>query len=232
MDEHDDVRQRLRRLGTQPIDPGQRAADLTAMARLPARPSAFGPKVRIAAAFLAGLLIGGSGLAAADVLPDPAQHVAHTVLDRVGVDVPDPERYHGPECGTEVKGNHGEYVRDDHGLAKSDCGKPVHASQGGQGKGAGDDQSDADEPDACRGKPPWAGDKTITAEEKAAAQAERAALCGPDVDDPAELDTDAGEVERDGAVTEDSTTTTTESPTTSTESTTTTEAPTTTTTTG
>ncbi len=190
MDEHDDVLQRLRRLGTQPIDPDQRAADLTAMARV-RPPSPLRPKLRLAAAFLAGLLIGGSGLAAADVLPDPAQHVAHTVLDRVGVDVPDPERYHGPECGTEVKRNHGEYVRDDHGLATTDCGKPVHSGQGNdgdQGEGADDDPA---APDACRGKPPWAGDKTMTSEEKAAAQAERTALCGAD-DDPAETDADAG----------------------------------------
>jgi hypothetical protein len=176
MDEHDDVLQRLRRLGTQPIDPDQRAADLTAMARV-RPPAALRPKLRLAAAFLAGLLIGGSGLAAADALPDPAQHVAHTVLGRVGVDVPDPERYHGPECGTEVKGNHGEYVRDDHGLATSNCGKPVQAGQGGQGEGVDDD---ADEPEACRGRPPWAVDKTMTPEEKAAAQAERTAQCGAD----------------------------------------------------
>lgn len=220
MDEHGDVLHRLHGLGTLPIDPDQRAADLTAMARV--RPAAaLRPKLRLAAAFLAGLLIGGSGLAAADALPDPAQHVAHTVLDRVGVDVPDPERYHGPECGPEVKRNHGGYVRDDHGLATSDCGKPVHAGQAGQ------DDDDSTEPDACRGKPPWAGDKTMTPDEKAAAQAERAARCGPD-EDPAGLDADAGEVEQDDAVTEDSTTTTTEVPTTTTEATTTTEPTTTT----
>jgi hypothetical protein len=193
MDEHDDVLQRLRRLGTQPIDPDQRAADLTAMARV--RPAAtLRPKLRLAGAFLAGLLIGGSGLAAADALPDPAQHVAHTVLDRVGVDVPDPDRYHGPECGTEVKGNHGEYVRDDHGLATTDCGKPVQAGGGGQGGQGDGGDDDADEPDACRGAPPWAGDKTMTSEEKAAAQAERAAQCGADedpADDPADDDVDA-----------------------------------------
>jgi hypothetical protein len=43
---------------------------------------------RFAAAALAGTLSLTTGLAAADVLPDPAQDVASTVLDKVGIDVP------------------------------------------------------------------------------------------------------------------------------------------------
>jgi hypothetical protein len=242
MVDHDDLPGRLHRLGTAPLDPARTSADLTAMARVGAsprrRPSFLRSGPRVAAAFLAGLLLGSTGLAAADVLPDPAQHVAHTVLARVGVDVPNPERYHGPECGPEVKRNHGAYVRDDHALAQTDCGKPVGAG--------GDEGDEADEGDGgapgkgqadkgpCHGKPPWAGNKTMTPEEVAAAKAERAAQCGTDDDDAQdevdEADEGAGvpggEGEEDATTTTvaDATTTTstTEAPTTTTEATTTT----------
>ncbi|MGQ0432569.1 MAG: hypothetical protein ACT452_09220 [Microthrixaceae bacterium] len=183
--ENSEIEDRLQRLGTHPIAPALQSTHLTAMVP---RGSRWGPKLRVAAAFLAGLLVGGSGLAAAGALPDPAQRVAHGVLDQVGIDVPNPERHHGPECGAEVKRNHGGYVRDDHDLAKSDCGKPV--------KGTGDEQ-DADELDdadeglgsdkgPCQGPPPWAGKgkTSMTAEEKAAAQDERLTQCGDDEGEP------------------------------------------------
>jgi hypothetical protein len=222
MDEHDDLRQRLRAFGTQPVDPARQSADLTAMAGV--RPvGLLGSKLRLAAAFLAGLLIGSTGLAAADALPDPAQHVAHSVLDRVGVDVPDPERYRGAECGAEAKENHGAYVRDDHSLAQTDCGKKVHASRGVDGKAG----ADAKAGDPCHGRPPWAGNKTMTSEEKAAAEAERTAQCGEDDADEGAPDADA-DAERKADESPDDVTTTTVGPTTSTtveESTTTTGAP-------
>ncbi|MGH9275789.1 MAG: hypothetical protein ACRDZU_14180 [Acidimicrobiales bacterium] len=174
MDEHEELQQRLRRLGAQPIESSRQAADLTALAGVRRSPRGvpgfLGSKVRLAAAFLAGLLLGSTGLAAADALPDPAQRVAHTVLAQVGVDVPNPERYHGPECGSDVKKNHGAYVRDDHAVAQSDCGKPVQAGDGAA-KGP------------CQGRPAWAGNHTMTDAEVAAAKAERAALCGADTDD-------------------------------------------------
>jgi hypothetical protein len=180
MAEHDDLIQRLHNMGTQPIDGPKQSADLTAMAGV--RAPRIGSKLRLAGAFLAGLLIGSTGLAAADVLPDPAQHAAHTVLSQVGVQVPDPERYHGPECGAEVKKNHGAYVKADHALAKSGCGKKVG---GGQGKDEGSDGTTGAPPDKgpCHGKPPWAGDKTLTDEEKAAAEAERDAQCPDEADE-------------------------------------------------
>jgi hypothetical protein len=230
MDEHDDLQARLRHLGTQAVDPAQQSADLTAMARV--RPAtSLRSKTRLAAAFLAGLLLGSTGLAAADALPDPAQHVAHTVLGHVGVDVPNPTRYHGAECGPDVKANHGAYVRDDHSLAKSDCGKPDHADKAGDAGRPADDGLDAAVGDGCHGKPPWAGNKSMTAEAKAAAQAERTARCGADdgaadeVDPGAEVP-EAGEQKADD---EASTTTTVASTTTeaatTTESTTSTTAP-------
>lgn len=183
--EHHEIQDRLQRLGAHPIAPALQSAHLTAMVPGGSR---WGPKLRVAAAFLVGLLVGGSGLAAAGALPDPAQRVAHGVLDQVGIDVPNPERHHGPECGAEVKRNHGAYVRDDHDLAESDCGKPV--------KGAGD-KDDADEPEdadkahdadkgPCQGAPPWAskGSASMTRDEKAAAQAERQSQCADDVGEP------------------------------------------------
>jgi hypothetical protein len=170
--EHDDLERRLTALGQHPLPPGLASQHLTRIAT-EGRPSRWSSKLRVGAAFLAGLLIGGSGLAAAGALPDPVQHAAHEALGSVGVDVPDPERYHGDECGDEVKRNHGAYVRDDHALAQTGCGKPVGAAEGE------DDERGPKEKGPCQGPPPWAGkDKVdMTPEEKAAAQAAREAEC-------------------------------------------------------
>lgn len=223
MDDHDELLNRLRHLGAQPIDPSRQAADLVAMAgvrRSSGRvPGFLGSKVRLAAAFLVGLLLGSTGLAAADALPDPAQHVAHNVLARVGVDVPNPERYHGPECGAEVKKNHGGYVRDDPALADSRCGKPTHA--GGSGE-QGDGNGNGADKGPCQGRPPWAGNKSMTDAEVATAKAERLALCGAEDAETDEAD-EADELEEP--------TTTTAAPTTTTESSTTTSSTTSSTTT-
>lgn len=215
----------------QPIASAQQSADLTAMASV--RPGRFASKVRMAAAFAVGLLLGSTGLAAANALPDPAQHVAHQALDRVGLEVPDPERYHGPECGETVQKNHGGYVKADKALAQSDCGKPVGAGDDGAKDGdAGDDKAGKAEKAAkgpCQGKPPWAGNKTMTPEEKAAAQAEREAQCGTDdADEDAEAD-DSGDVGATEAPVEETTTTAAVDTTTTTEVTTSTVEETTTT---
>ena len=184
MNDSDDLVQRLRTLGMQPIEPARQSADLTAMAGV--RPARRG-RLRFrtgAAAVVAGLLLGSTGLAAADVLPDPAQHVAHTALKRVGVDVPNPARYYDAGvCDADQKKNHGAYVRDDHSLAKSDCGKPVNAGQ--------DESSDKPkaEKGPCQGKPSWAGNKSLTKTERSAAGAARAAQCG-DQGDADEADDD------------------------------------------
>jgi hypothetical protein len=50
-------------------------------------------RMKVAAAAVAGMMVGTSGLAAANVLPDPIQHVASRVLETVGIDVPDPENH-------------------------------------------------------------------------------------------------------------------------------------------
>ena len=218
LDDHRELIEQLQALGSRPIDPGRQAADLAAMHGVgPAR--AWRPKLRVAAAFLAGLLVGGTGLASANALPDPAQRVAHSVLGSVGIDVPKPERYHGSECGSEVKRNHGAYVRDNHSLAKSRCGKPVQA---GTGDDDGGGNGGAAKDDACRGKPPWAGGG-MTAEEKAAAQADRAARCGRD--DAGDDDvSDAGDDEPDASADEATTTPTAAATTTTTTEVTTTSS--------
>jgi hypothetical protein len=134
----------------------------------------FRMRIRIVAAVAAGFLAGSVGLASAGALPAGTQEVAHDALGAVGVTVPRPERYQGPECGGDVKKNHGQYVRSQPKekraeAAASRCGKPVQAGQG---------EADADEgtkpekapkaekaPNAekptkraeCKGKPPWAG---------------------------------------------------------------------------
>lgn len=218
MDDHDDLQARLRHLGTQPLDPAQQSADLTAMAHVRPR-RLLRSKARLGVAFLAGLLLGSTGLAAADALPDPAQHMAHSVLGHVGVDVPNPARYHGPECGSDVKANHGAYVRDDHRLAQSGCGRPQHddkASDAADRPGGGHARAPHD---GCHGRPPWAGHQSLTPEEKAAAQAERTTRCGAEADDPNE---DAPETELPDADeqkaqgTEEGSSTTTVAPTTTT----------------
>ena len=233
MDDHDDLIERLQALGRQPVDPARQHAHLAAMT--PAGRSPLRAKLRVAGAFLAGLLVGGSGLAVAGALPDSAQNVAHNVFEQVGVQVPQPDRYHdAEECGPEVKANHGQYVRDDKSLARSDCGKPTHA--GGKdagetprsGKGGTGGPAAKGDRGPCQGPPPWAG-SAMSPEDKAAAQAEREARCGVD-DDESDEDDEGGVLEAPEAE-RDLETTTTAAPTTTVAepTTTTTEAVTTTT---
>ena len=230
MGDHDDLIERLQRLGRRPVDPALQHAHLAAMA--PAGRSPMRAKLRVAGAFLAGLIVGGSGLAVAGALPDSAQNVAHTVFEQVGVQVPQPERYHNAEeCGPEVKANHGQYVRDDKSLAGSDCGKPTHAGGKDAGKTPGADTGGAGGPATkgergpCQGPPPWAG-QAMSPEDKAAAQAEREARCGADDGDEDEdgtLEAPESEADLETTTTAVSTTTVAEP------TTTTTAAPTTTT---
>jgi hypothetical protein len=208
MDDHDELIDRLRDLGRQRVEPSVQSAHLTAMAS--ARPARSRSKLRVAGAFLAGLIVGGSGLAVAGALPDAAQNAAHDAFEQVGVQVPQPERHHDDAvCGPEVQKNHGGYVRNDKALARTDCGKPIGAGtdadegaddsgeggkgaggkgaggKGAGGKGAGGKGPGSAEGGQCEGPPPWAGNKSMTAEAKVAAQRAWAAECGTDgsVDD-------------------------------------------------
>ena len=196
--DHQDVVERLRALGQQPVEPALASAHLTAMAG--GRPGTRGwTRLKVGGAFLAGLLLGGTGLASAGALPDPVQQAAHSALRQVGIDVPPGhDRYDGPECGKDANGqafrNHGQYVKANKAnnpeAGKSRCGKPVKAGQGSttssSAPGAANRNSAADN---CQGPPPWATDKTMTAEEKTAAQAARRAACpGEDTEDAEDAD--------------------------------------------
>lgn len=126
---------RLRALGSEPVDAHTQGVHLSMMATAAAPAAKRGSAwAKLAAAFSAGVLLGGTGLASAGMLPDGAQDVAHTTLAKVGVEVPvGTARYNDPAvCGTDEDGkpwkNHGQYVKAHKGdpdASKSDCGKPL-----------------------------------------------------------------------------------------------------------
>lgn len=177
-----------------------------------ARESRVRQRIGIAAAFAVGLLVGSTGLAYAGALPGPAQDGMATVLGTVGLDVP--RSTSGCPAGAAYK-NHGQYVEevkaaggDVEAASKSDCGKPEPSVGKGGGNGAPDD-TPGDDPgngngngkgngkakgagkhagDPCKGKPPWAGDKTKTEAEKDALDAQREAACPDDADEADESD--------------------------------------------
>ena len=149
MDPHDPLIDRLNALAHHPVDPAVAAEHLDAMAAVqPSGRVRHATQLKVAAGFLAGFLVGGTGLAAAGALPASAQNVAHGALATVGVNVPrhhGPVRYNGPECGVDPQTgqpwrNHGAYVRahpNDPNAGSSQCGKPVHAPKA-QGNGSSD----------------------------------------------------------------------------------------------
>ncbi len=121
----DPLVERLRRFGQLPV------AETVAVEHLAALRADTGsgrrrwrPIVAAGAATVV-VLAGSAGLAAADLLPDPAQGVAHDVLDRFGVDVPD--RGRGDCLGaaltddTPPGGDHGELSSQ---AAREDCDSP------------------------------------------------------------------------------------------------------------
>ena len=131
MDEHDDLIRRLQQVGRHPVAAATEARAL-ARARGTAPPRRHTARLKIAAAALGGFMVGSMGLATAGALPDTAQDAAHTVLDKVGVNVPaGHERYNDPGvCPGGPYKNHGAYVRahkDDPNAGTSPCGKPLNA---------------------------------------------------------------------------------------------------------
>jgi len=162
MDDHDPLIERLRALGRAPVDPATASNHLSAMAAVRATRRQW-TRAKVGAAFFAGLVVGGTGLASAGALPAPVQDAAHSALSTVGVDVPkghQPARYSGPECGSDPTThqpfrNHGQYVRAHAGAPTADasrCGKPIQAGTGGP------DTSETSEPgepsEASGGGPP------------------------------------------------------------------------------
>jgi hypothetical protein len=105
----------------------------------------------IAGAALAGALLVLPGLAAANVLPDPAQHAVSSVLDKVGISVPsggqDPANTGDHPASTGAEISHLATTTDTTGVAKgaeistlasggkSQAGQHGQAATGGAGNG-------------------------------------------------------------------------------------------------
>lgn len=96
MNEHDALIRRLHHLGTAPVDPGVAAshlAGLSTIAPAPVQPFKRG-HLMVVGAMVATTFVSSTAMAGAMTgrLPGPAQDVAHTVLAKVGTDVPRSEK--------------------------------------------------------------------------------------------------------------------------------------------
>lgn len=200
MDE-DEITQRLRDAGDQPVPGEVRTSHLSQMhAATPVaeKQKRFG-RLAVAAAAFVGFAVGSTGFAMAGALPDPAQQVAHDVLAVVQVDVENP-RNRGQCISAAARAN----PDDEHAKAeaKAACpkGKPDHAGPpDGVGKGRPDHAGVPGGPngiphadDPCKGPPPWAGKGGKATPEEKQAFTEQRAACPPDDEDQPE---EAEEVE-------------------------------------
>lgn len=127
--------ERLRALGSQPVDPGLASQHLTALAGVSRPRGVLRQRVAVAGALLAGLLAGGTGLGVAGAL-GPAQPVFDRAARAVGVETPPGhDRYDGPECVGEPARNRGQYLKQERAKGEAafeaakatDCGKPRRA---------------------------------------------------------------------------------------------------------
>ncbi len=141
----DEVVTRLRSLGSAPIDEALAAEHLAAMQTAGVSTPNRWRRYATAGAATVALLAGSSSLAAAGVLPDAAQGIAHDILDTVGVDVPDQAR--GACVSTIAAGDevppgdgHGDAVSQ---AAREDCAPDASA-----------DDSDGGPPDGVTTGPP------------------------------------------------------------------------------
>jgi hypothetical protein len=178
---------RLHDLGTRAVDPSLASTHLGAMAGVAPGRAGVGVKLRVAAAFFAGLLIGGTGLAAANALPASMQSVAHTTLSKVGVNVPPGHDRVTDGCGTDTSGqpfkNHGQYVKahkGDPAAAQSDCGKPKVSVHDTSSTDTGDSQS------KCAGQGPTTPPAAANAKGKATGKANAGSKCDKADDSTAE----------------------------------------------
>lgn len=190
MDETE-LTQRLRDLGTHPVPDDVTDRHTHRMAAVPtAAPDRRFGRFAVAAAAVVGFAFGSTGLAMAGALPDQAQDVAHDVFSTVNVDVPQSTR---SQCVSAIAKNP-ELSKDDKKTQKDECpkGGPSAGEDEGPGRsGAAPGRSGtapgqakhAGEP--CKGKPPWAGNPTMSADEKASLKADRDA-CPDDVPPAAE----------------------------------------------
>lgn len=186
----DELHERLRSLGTTPIEPHTRAEHLQRIAAA----TATEPRRRglvwggIAAAAIVGFLAGSTGLAMADSLPGRAQGVAHDVLRVVQVDVPDGKQGTRGACVSEAA-----KIKDpdEKKAAKEACpkGDSPHDDSGDDGSGDTGGGGPPPSDDPCHGRPPWAGPMS-KADRQAAKESNSRAQC-PD-DDPDGDESDAG----------------------------------------
>jgi hypothetical protein len=223
----DEIRDRLRAMGTEPIDEPTHAAH---MRRMAAGGAVAEPRRRgmvwagIAAAAVVGFLAGSTGLALADALPDPAQEVAHDVLRVVQVDVPQgKEGKHGPCMSQAAKIKD----KDAKKAAKEACpkgGKDESGDESGDETGEVTGTHEQGPPpanDPCHGRPPWAGPMSKEQRDAAKASASRA-NCPKDAEDTDESEDESADESKDESTDVADAATTTES----TVATTTTTAPT------
>ncbi len=206
MDENE-ITQRLRHAGEQPVPGEVRSTHLSQMhaaTQTTPRPKRFG-RLAVAAAAFVGFAVGSTGFAMAGALPEPAQQVAHDVLATVNVNVENPKN-RGQCISAAARNNTDEAAKQ---AAKADCpkggngkGRPDGAGPPeGKGKGRPDHAGTPGGPngkphdgDPCKGPPPWAGKagKAMTPNAKRAAQAERAACPGAEAEDPEEIEIEEG----------------------------------------
>lgn len=166
MTEFDDLVARLRALGSRPVDPTVASEHLTAMADVRSRAGSratgrFG-RMKIAAAFAAGIVLGGTSLASAGVMGSTVQDKVADAAAHVNVNLPGGTERYGvgaPECPGYTEGmNHGQWVKAHKGdaeAAKSDCGKPKHSVDKSQNDANENEPGDSGNGAACT--PPWAG---------------------------------------------------------------------------
>jgi hypothetical protein len=189
MDENE-ITQRLRDAGDQPVPGEVRATHLSQMhAATPVveKPKRFG-RLAVAAAAFVGFAVGSTGLAMAGALPDPAQNVAHDVLAIVNVNVEKPANR--GQCVSQIANDPNRTPEQKKGAKDLECpkGKPDHAGHGngkakGRPDGVGPPEGHPNDGDPCKGPPRWAGNK-MTLAEKDEARAERATTCGRDIEAP------------------------------------------------
>ena len=190
--EHAELADRLNALGQAPVDPAVASAHLTAMAAVHSGKTVRPRRKRfargkVAAAFAAGLILGGTSLASAGALGTTPQNTVADAAGHVGLDLPGGTPRSTEGCGAETYKNHGQFVARG-GDPHSPCGKPLRST----GKPAKADHAKPDHTkkspeagagDGC-GKPPWAGTGN-QAKKTPAAVAQRRAACGDDDSDAA-----------------------------------------------
>lgn len=194
MTEHEDIIERLRRVGPEPVPPATASAHLTAMALAKSAPPRRFRRAAIASTAFAGFILGSTGLAAAGALPGAVQGVAHDALAQVSIEVPDRRGDSDSDVTRPAQDADGERTQavDEH-VRTGECGtaaEPRQPSTAGDADGRVDDTEPRTNDTDPRGTEPGWVDPEPTEEELAARLEQRASAdC-----------TDDG-IERDGATT-------------------------------